>query len=72
MHEELESLKESLRSGKQNFVEVASDRDRLKSLCDEKHKALQVSKICWFNTVLSTIYILGERSFHYICYGNGA
>lgn len=44
MHEELESLKESLRSGKQNLVEVASDRERLKSLCDEKDKALQVSE----------------------------
>lgn len=61
MCEELESLKESLRSGKQNLVEVASDRDRLKSLCDEKHKALQVSKFAG-----ST---LARGSLHYIYIG---
>ncbi|KAH7519779.1 hypothetical protein FEM48_Zijuj08G0073400 [Ziziphus jujuba var. spinosa] len=45
LHKELEDLKESLRSGKQNLAEVMSDRNRLKSLCDEKDKALQAAVV---------------------------
>ena len=45
MQEELEELNESLRSDKQNLAKVTSDRDRLRSWCDEKDKALQVSII---------------------------
>ena len=45
MQEELEELNESLRSDKQNLAKVTSDRDRLRSWCDEKEKALQVSII---------------------------
>ncbi|KAI4327884.1 hypothetical protein L6164_020295 [Bauhinia variegata] len=41
IQEELEALKESLEANKQNLEEVSSDRDRLKSLCNEKDKAFQ-------------------------------
>lgn len=40
--EELEGLKGILRSEKQNLMEVSSDRDKLRSLCDQKDFALQV------------------------------
>lgn len=43
MQEDLDNLKQSLASEKQNMSEVAGDRNRLKSLCDDKDKALQVS-----------------------------
>ncbi len=45
MQEELDELKESLRSEKQNVAKVTSDCDRLRSWCDEKDNALQVSNI---------------------------
>ena len=43
MLEELENLKDILRSDKQNLAELTCDRDKLISLCDEKDSALQVS-----------------------------
>ncbi|XP_061355130.1 kinesin-like protein KIN-14E isoform X1 [Gastrolobium bilobum] len=43
MQEELEGLKESLKTDKQNLEAVTSERDRLRSLCNEKDKALQVT-----------------------------
>ncbi|KAB5534879.1 hypothetical protein DKX38_017965 [Salix brachista] len=43
LQEELEGLKDSLRSEKQNLTEVEYDRDRLKSLCAEKDAALQAA-----------------------------
>ncbi|KAK7360418.1 hypothetical protein VNO77_02411 [Canavalia gladiata] len=43
MQEELNVLKESLKAGKQNLDTVTSDRDRLRSLCNEKDKALQAA-----------------------------
>jgi hypothetical protein len=45
IQEDLEELKESLRSDKQSLAKVTCDRDRLRSRCDEKDKALQVSMI---------------------------
>jgi len=42
MQEELEGLKESLQSERQSLKETISDRDKLKSLCEEKDSALQV------------------------------
>lgn len=42
MQEELEGLKESLQSERQNLKEIISDRDKLKRLCEEKDSALQV------------------------------
>lgn len=42
MQEELDGLKESLKADKQNLDSVTSDRDRLRSLCYEKDKELQV------------------------------
>lgn len=44
MREELEDLKESLRSEKQILAEVTSERERLASLYEEKDMALQVSE----------------------------
>ncbi|KAF7134580.1 hypothetical protein RHSIM_Rhsim08G0024500 [Rhododendron simsii] len=43
LQEELEGLKAILRSEKQNLMEVASDRDKLRSLCDRKDSALQAA-----------------------------
>ncbi|KAB1200217.1 Kinesin-like calmodulin-binding protein [Morella rubra] len=43
MQEEIEDLKESLRSDKQSLAKVMCDRDRLRSWCDEKDKALQAA-----------------------------
>lgn len=42
MQEELDGLKESLKADKQNLDAVTSDRDRLRSLFNEKDKELQV------------------------------
>ena len=42
MQEELEGLKESLEANLKNLEEVSSDRDKLRSLCNEKDKAIQV------------------------------
>lgn len=55
MQEEIEGLKESLKAGKQSLLEVSSDRDRLRSLCDEKDKALQVK------------VLTSENVFYFIC-----
>ncbi|XP_058180550.1 kinesin-like protein KIN-14I [Rhododendron vialii] len=43
LEEELEGLKAILRSEKQNLMEVTSDRDKLRSLCDRKDSALQAA-----------------------------
>jgi len=43
MQEELDGLKASLKADKQNLDFVTSDRDRLRSLCNEKDKELQVN-----------------------------
>ncbi|XP_027346242.1 kinesin-like protein KIN-14I [Abrus precatorius] len=43
MQEELDGLKESWKAAKQNLDAVTSDRDRLRSLCNEKDKALQAA-----------------------------
>ncbi|KAL2348735.1 hypothetical protein Fmac_002735 [Flemingia macrophylla] len=41
MVHELEDLKKSLEADKQSLAEVTNDRDKLRSLCDEKDEALQ-------------------------------
>ncbi|RVW78887.1 Kinesin-like protein KIN-14E [Vitis vinifera] len=43
MQEELEGLKDSLISEKQILTEVICDRDKLRSLCDERDSALQAA-----------------------------
>ena len=45
MQEELEGLKDSLISEKQNLAEVICGRDKLRSLCNERDSALQVRSI---------------------------
>lgn len=45
MLEELEDLKDILKSDKQNLAELTCDRDKLRSLCDEKDSALQAALI---------------------------
>jgi hypothetical protein len=55
LQEQLEGLKDSLRSAKQNLAEVECDRDRLKSLCAEKDAAFQVSIINSDARVLSLV-----------------
>ncbi|OAY80722.1 Kinesin-like calmodulin-binding protein [Ananas comosus] len=41
MQEDLEALRDALQSERENLMEVTSDRDRIKSLFDEKEVALQ-------------------------------
>lgn len=43
LQEELDALRDTLQSEIHNLREVISDRDRLKTLCDEKESLLQVS-----------------------------
>ncbi|XP_028090997.1 kinesin-like protein KIN-14E isoform X4 [Camellia sinensis] len=43
LQEELERFKDFLRSEKQNVEEVTCDRDKLRSLCDQKDLALQAA-----------------------------
>ncbi|KAJ0988105.1 hypothetical protein J5N97_006461 [Dioscorea zingiberensis] len=43
MQEELDALRDSLQSEMQNLKEVISDRDRLKTLCDERESSLQAA-----------------------------
>lgn len=45
MQEELEGLKDSLISQKQILAEVICNRDKLRSVCDERDSALQVRSI---------------------------
>ncbi|XP_019421437.1 PREDICTED: kinesin-like calmodulin-binding protein homolog isoform X2 [Lupinus angustifolius] len=40
---ELEDLKESLKADKHSLAEITNDRDKLRSLCDEKDMALQAT-----------------------------
>ncbi|KAL2508339.1 kinesin-like protein KIN-14I [Forsythia ovata] len=43
MKEELESLKDELRSQKQYLEEIINERDKLRASCDEKDSALQAT-----------------------------
>ncbi|KAG1326820.1 kinesin-like protein KIN-14I [Cocos nucifera] len=43
MQEELQGLKDTLQSERQNLQEVVRDRDKLQTLCGEKHSALQAA-----------------------------
>lgn len=45
IQEELEGLKESLNADKKNLEEITCDRDRLRSISNEKDMALQVKII---------------------------
>lgn len=45
MQEEVETLKDMLRSEKQNLEELSSKHNELRSLCQEKESALQVTRI---------------------------
>lgn len=55
MQEELESLKDNLRSEKNYLAAVTSDRDKLRSQCEEKNSELQV--------VVKTITFLYHANF---------
>ena len=47
LQDELEGLKDLLRSEKENLTEVTGDRDKFRSLYDQKDSALQVtSYVC--------------------------
>lgn len=58
MQEELKGLKESLKAGRQSLMEVSSDRDRFRSLCNEKDKALQVTILTSENESYSIFYLI--------------
>lgn len=42
MKEDFESLKGNLRSEKKYLADIVSERDNLRTICDEKDRALQV------------------------------
>lgn len=48
LQEELETVKDILRSEKQNLAEVVADCDEVRSLCNEKDSTLQVNLIIFF------------------------
>lgn len=48
LQEELETVKDILRSEKQNLAEVVADCDKIRSLCNEKDSTLQVNLIIFF------------------------
>lgn len=48
LQEELETVKDILRSEKQNLAEVVADCDKVRSLCNEKDSTLQVNLIIFF------------------------
>lgn len=54
IQEELEELKDILRSDKQNLAELTSDRDKFRSLCDEKDSEIQVIMIMYMKLLVST------------------
>lgn len=56
IQEELETVKDILKSEKQNLAEVVADRDKVRSLCNEKDSTLQVIFIYFFNFLLSDSY----------------
>ena len=60
--EELECLKNALRKEKEDLREVMFDRDRIRSLCEEKDTALQASKfnlLTWvFIYIFRVLYLL--------------
>lgn len=58
MLQELEGLQRSLRADKQSLAEVTNDRDKLRSLCDEKDKALQVKVLTLHGIILILIFAL--------------
>ncbi|KAL0430829.1 UNVERIFIED_CONTAM: Kinesin-like protein KIN-14E [Sesamum radiatum] len=61
MKEDLESLKSILRSEKQYLEEIICERDKLRTLCDEKDSALQV---IIFKRELNLI-LIGFATSHY-------
>lgn len=54
--QELEGLKESLETSTHSLAEVTNDRDRLRSLCDEKDNELQV-KLLTVNFMESFLFV---------------
>ena len=53
MQEELDVLRKSLVSERQIAAELASDCDRLASICNEKDDVLQVCKIIFVGSALA-------------------
>ncbi|KAL9328352.1 hypothetical protein ACSQ67_003355 [Phaseolus vulgaris] len=69
MLQEIDGLKKSLKADKQSLAEVTGDRDKLRSLCYEKDKELQVSqkleedlKLCKGELLVAEETIKGLRS----------
>lgn len=58
MLQELDGLKKSLKADKQSLAEVTDDRDKLRSLCLEKDKELQVKVLNFPGSSLILIYTL--------------
>lgn len=52
LREELEGMKESLRSEKESMVEVQSNLDKIRLVCNEKDRALQVSEVSFIDPCL--------------------
>lgn len=66
MQDELEGLKKSLKADKQNLEVVASDCDRLRSLCNEKDEALQVKVLISWNESCLVFTLLTYLTNHAI------
>jgi len=58
MLQEIDGLKKSLKADKQSLAEVTGDRDKLRSLCYEKDKELQVKVLNFHKSSLILIYSL--------------
>lgn len=54
LREELEAIRHNLEPERKNLLEVTLDREKLKTLCDEKETAIQVS----YNITLSSFFCL--------------
>lgn len=56
LREELETIRKSLELERKNLLEVTLNRDKLKSLCDEKETTIQVS----YNVTFSSFWCVVE------------
>lgn len=65
LQEELETVKDILKSEKQNLAEVVADCDKVRSLCNEKDSTLQVNLII-FLIMLRFIFLVSFIDIGYI------
>ncbi|KAK8964762.1 hypothetical protein KSP40_PGU008236 [Platanthera guangdongensis] len=80
MLEELEELRDSLQSVKENLQEISNEHEKLKSLCDEKESALQFAltekqaveaKLAKFSSPRNLSFENHNRMASMVGFGNG-